>query len=414
MGITGKIYPMTKIKKTQMYMAIYDKKEKIFNIDMVKKHIANCLDNGLTVFTDIFSGINLIHFLNCNSEIDEYFDCLFIKGNVAWVSKDKSNHYRYFTRSGVGITFSLDFIDLFSVYLNAGFRKTIKTIDNMFGIAFTDEWKIHQTQKYRTNKFLLEDKQLLQKYPNIYSLIKKHINILQIINEIGDVNLIGKSLKFNNEAVFFSSTRHIKENYNTMYSTSTINQVINVFAVLGLINKVSDRYIPKEYICLAKSRMKIDKCRYNHVSFYTIPNLLDGLDRAEERAIILNKNSIKYYTMTQYVVRKIFGESFASDIYVQKVYGGRGKLKTKILKDEKELIRHLFNVSVIDNGFASKEILKKATEMSEKPFNQFWIELTKTINHTAVKPNKRMKEKLKLLTNENVIIINEIYKRVSF
>lgn len=414
MGVIGKVFPMTTIKKSRICTAIYDKKNEIFNIDVVNKHVEDCINSGMDDFLEIFSSVDLLQFVKCNSKLNQYFNCLFINGNYAWVSKNSSGHYRYFTRSKAEITFSLDFIDLFSIYLNAGFRRTVVTIDKMFGVSFDDEWRLTQRQKYEDNKFLIEDEELLKGYKNLYLVIKNHLSILHAMNEIGDSNLIGKSLQCNNEAIFFSSTKYVKSNHNVKYSTSVINQVINLFSVLGLISKVREEDIPAEYITMSKDRTKIDKCRYNHISFYTIPNMEDILGEAENRAKILINHNIKYYSMSHYVVKRVFGEDFANQIYVQKVYGGVSKRKAKVFADEKEKIKHYFSVSVIENGFASKELLKKETEMNDKNFNKLWSELIGNVDHVKVKPNKAMKQRHNLITNENVIIVKEKYNVASF
>lgn len=414
MGVAGKVFQMTPIKKSRIYTTIYNRKDEIFDISVVNKHVEDCVRKGMNNFSEIFSSIDLLQFVKCNNKINQYFDCLFINGNYAWVSKDTKGHYRYFTRSKAEITFSLDFIDLFSIYLNAGFRKTVVTINKMFGVSFADEWRLAQKQKYEDNKFLIENKELLQSYPNLYSLIKNHLGILRAMNEVGDNNLIGKFLQCNNEAIFFSSTKYLKNNYNVKYSTSVINQVINLFSVLGIISKIREQDVPSEYITISKERMKIDKCRYNHISFYTIPNMWDILDEAEKRAEILSKHNIKYYSMSHYVVKRVFGEDFANRIYVQKIYGGVGKYKTKMFVNEKEKVKHFFNISVIEKGFASKELLKKDSEMNDKNFNRLWLELIDNIDHVIVKPNKSMKQRHNLKTNKSVIIIRDRYKTASF
>jgi hypothetical protein len=414
MGVIGKVFPMTTIKKSRIYTAIYDKKNEIFDIDTVNKHVEECINRGVEDFSEIFSSVDLLQFIKCNSKLNKFFNCLFINGNYAWVSKDRRGHYRYFTRSKAEITFSLDFIDLFSIYLNAGFRKTIVTINKMFGVSFDDEWRLAQKQKYEDNKFLIENDEIIRNYPKLYSVIKNHLSILHAMNEIGDSNLIGKSLQCNNEAIFFSSTRYVKSNHNVKYSTSVINQVINLFSVLGLISKVSEQDIPAEYITMSKDRMKIDKCRYNHISFYTLPNMLDTLNEAEKRAEVLINHNIKYYSMSHYVVKRVFGEEFANQIYVQKVYGGVSKRNARVFADEKEKIKHYFSISVIENGFASKELLKKETEMNDKTFNKLWLELIDNVDHVTVRPNKSMKQRHKLITNENVIIVKEKYNVASF
>lgn len=413
MGVAGKIFPMTTIKRSRIYTAIYDKKNEIFDIDVANKYVEDCVKRGMNDFSEIFFNIDLTKFIKCNSKLNQFFDCVFIKGNYAWISIEKG-HYRYFTKSKTGVSHALDFVDLFSIYLNADSRKTLLTINKMFGVSFDDKWRLAQKQKYEDNKLLLEDEERLKSYPKLYSVIKRHISILHAMNEIGDSNLIGKSLQCNNEAIFFSSTRYVKSNPNVEYSTSVINQVINLFSVLGLISKVSEEDIPAEYISMSKVRMKIDKCKYNHISFYTLPNMLDVLDLAEKRAEVLINHNIKYYSMSHYVVKRVFGEEFANKIYVQKVYGGVSKRNARVLADEKEKIKHYFSISVIENGFASKELLKKETDMNDKSFNKLWSELIGNVDHVKVKPNKAMKQRHNLITNENVIIVKEKYEVSSF
>lgn len=413
MGIACKVFPITTIKRSRIYNSISHKKNEIFNINAINEHVENCVKKGITNFSEIFFNIDLTTCIKCDSKINQFFDCVFINGNYAWVSVE-NGHYRYFTKSKMGICHGLDFIDLFSIYFNTDRKRTLININNMFGFSFDDKWRIEQKKKYENNKLLLKNNDFLLRYPKLYSLIKKHIDILYAMNEIGNTNLMGRSLQYNNQAIFFSSTTYVKNNHNVKYSTSVINQFINLLSVLGLIVKVKEDYIPTEYLFMSKNRMKIDKCRYNHVSFYTLPNMSDVLSSAEDIANVLVNNNIKYYKISRNVVSDLFGEEFADEIYVQKIYRGTSKIKNKKLSDEMEKIKHYFNISVIENGFVSKEILKRETNMNGKKFNKLWVELINNTEHFKVKPNKIMKKKYNLSTNENVIIIREKYKSHSW
>lgn len=409
MGVIGKIFPVTNIKKTIIHTAILNKKDSIFNINMVNDHIKSCKENGITSFSNIFATINLIDFLNIKEGLNEYFDCFFIKGNYAWVSISKNGHYRYFTRSKAGVTNSLDFIDLYSIYANTrSISKTITAIRKNFNVKFNDDWSLNQREKYEKNQNIIQDEEFLKSYPNLYKVVNKHLHILQVLNEIGEDKLIGKGMDFKGNSIFFSSMNYIKNNYIPSLSTSVINQVINMFSVLGLINKVPENSIPTEFITIAKDRMKIDKCRYNHVSFFAIPDMEEVLSVAEGRAKIIIDNKIKYYTITKNVVRKVFGKEIEDEVYVQKSINDRNKKTIKNRNDE-ELMKHLFSMSVIDYGFASKELIKKKIDISNKKFDRIWNKLIDSVDHIKTRPNKSMKIRHNLLTNEYVVIIKERY-----
>lgn len=409
MGVTGKIFPVTNIKKSIIHTTISNHKDKIFNTNIIKKHIEICKEEKVTSFTNIFSTVNLLEFLNIQEGLNEYFECFFIKGNYAWVSVSNNNHYRYFTRSKSGVTHSLDFIDLYSIYANTKtISKTITAIRKTFGVKFDDNWTLKQREKYEQNQNMIQSEEYKSKYPNLYAVTKKHLNILHILNEIGDDKLMGKGMEFKGNAIFFCSMNYIRGNYMKDSTTSMINQVINLFAVLGLINKVPEIDIPMEFITIAKDRMKIDKCRYNHVSFFSIPDLQSVLNIAEERAIIILNNKVKYYTITKNVVRKVFGEEIMNEVYVQKTRSD--KPSKSGLKKEEEMMKYLFNISVIDHGFASKELLRKQTDVTGKTFEKIWIDLVGSVEHVLTRPNKSMKSRHNLITNEHVLIVKEKYK----
>lgn len=414
MEANNNFFKISLIKKSNIYTNIYKNKEYLFDLDAVQRHVTKCQLSGIVGFVEIFQKMNILNFVKSDKGINQYFDCVLIPGNKAWVSIASDGHYRYFSKSISKITYSLDFIDMFGIYLNSNLKNTITTLSKMFSVEGGSNWIVQQKIKYISNKFFLETCDMVNQYPNVYSLIKDHIHFLTSLNEIGISNLVGKGLEYNGEAIFFSSTRYLKYNLFKDNSISVINQIINLCAVLGIIIKISENDIPQDYISMSKEQMAVDKSKKNHVSFYTIPNIFDVIDEAEERAKSLVINNIKYYTLTSSKIRVIFGKEFYNQIYVQKIY--RKVLKTKDIDImvKREEIEYKFKKSIKDAGFVSKELLKKEIiDIKENEFNKIWGELKCSFSVTSVKPNKLMKRRHNLKTNENVLIIRDIYKNIN-
>lgn len=407
-------FKVSLIKKSNIYANIYRDKERLFDLEAVQKHVTKCQLDGIVSFVEIFQKMNILHFIKSDKSIDQYFDCILMPGNKAWVSVGNDGHYRYFSKSISKITYSLDFIDMFGIYLNTNLKNTIATLSKMFSVEGGSDWVIQQKIKYLSNKFFIETCDMVNQYPNVNLLISSHIDIYKSFNEIGISNLVGKGLEYNGEAIFFSSIRYLKNVLFLDNSISVINQVINLCAVLGLIVKVNENDIPKDYINMSKEQIAIDKSKKNHVSFYTIPNIFDVIDEAEKRAEILVRNNIRYYTLSSAKVRQIFGRDFYDQVYVQKIFGKVLKAKDIDIMVKREEIEYKFKKSIKSTGFVSKELLKKETKnIKDNEFNKIWGELKDLFGATSVKPNKSMKKRHNLLTNENVLIIRDIYKSVS-
>lgn len=393
-----KIFPMNIFIRQKIHSQINEKKDEVIDIVKAKELIEKNFKQGMKSIEEIYGRINLLEVIKGVDKLNKYFDCKLMDGNYAWISKDSKGHYRYFTRSKIGITNSLDLLDILSVCFNKKIKKTISISEKMFGINVKDKWVIKQINKYRDNLDAIELIEKSCEYNNIRNLIGNKIDILKALNEIGNNNIL-KRLSYNEESIFFVSLSYIKANYVDNRAISTISQVINTLAVLGLINKVDEKNIPIEFINNAKLRMSTDKTKKNHISFFIINNMKKTLNEAERRAKILNDNKIKYYKINKKVITDLFGKFFTDKIYVQKTSCGNKKYKI-----EKQKITHLFIVSFCENGYVIKEDLLKETIMSYKTFDKLWRELTTSVECKIIKPNKLLKEKFNLKTNYSIVL----------
>jgi len=216
-----KVYPLTSKQKKKIFSKIKNNKNEIFNIDYINK----CLSSNLHLKKWKVSELLKL-------ENNQYEKCLFINKNFAWISENEDGKERYFTKGA--LTYSLDVYDLLSIYFNCSYNQVIDYLIEM-GYKAVDCKRKYEIKTYKENIQLVDH--TIKNDKNINELISKHIEIYLSLNDYAMKN----SLAFNTysgESIFFVATRFLKETYNLPYSISTINQVINLYTLLGLIYKV--------------------------------------------------------------------------------------------------------------------------------------------------------------------------------
>ena len=133
--IDREIYAITKKKKAKIYADIYLIKDEIFNIDYITT--LKEMDN--------IRNINLKEFLKIDT--DKYFDCVLIKGNIAWLGVSEEGVWRYFTQNKFKVIHAFDIMDLLSIYYNTNFKGVIKELKKL-GLKYKNAWREEQKKKY--------------------------------------------------------------------------------------------------------------------------------------------------------------------------------------------------------------------------------------------------------------------------
>ncbi|QZN76186.1 hypothetical protein [Paenibacillus sp. DR312] len=269
-------------------------------------------------FGKVFGNLDMVE--------DEWYYCDFVSGNDAWISKDEAGVYRYFSKTKLGGTISLNIFDVVEIVLgNAdeaenAFQSARSLLANLFELELKDEWVLQQAQKYQSNLQYIrgERKDLEQAYPAVFQFIQKYYAILEYFNDHQEDKLY-RVFSYENQHVFFSATNRIKEKLNI--SQSTVTRSINMLALSGLIVKIPHQKLPSRMLEISDAilsyRMNQGYIGGKRITFYTIPEYSnETLQLAEKVVIILQAAGVWGSLLTKEKVSKHFGEARANQVYL--------------------------------------------------------------------------------------------------
>ena len=329
--------------------------------------------------TEVFSNIH---------ELNTPYPCELIDNNKSWISIDENNHERYFTK-GKGITHSFDLVDLMELYYGTNTSRILSYIDDRLDSSFNMQWKIGHLCKYGRNKEIISNIIEEDKDCNIMKIIGKYLYLLENINEIGANNIKNEAFSYKGSSIFFFSNNFLKSQ-TKIGSTSTINKVINLFCVLGLLEKVSRKVVSEfdEFKNL-KTRKGL-----NPITFYIVPSYTyETLKTANRRASYLLKNNMKYYKLKNkdYVSLAIHFNSAPATYGENKKPEKQGKVQMSIESVFKSMFEEM--------GIVSKELLSESLDCSKKTIDVYWTRLIKKYGLKSRRPTNAEKEKYNLLTS---------------
>lgn len=340
-----------------------------------------------------FRRLNLSLFLKEYRESGQYYPCMLIKENFSWISCDEKGEYRYFSSKPNGRVFVFDIIDLIQVNYKMNYKELIDFFKVNLSISVKNEFLREESDKY------LENIELIKKYSNeddnFKELLKNKEDIYEELNRIGLENLFSKTLTHGSDAIFFASTGYIHKRLNSKYSVSTINKVINMLSVVGVLTKIEEHQIPLEF-----REGNIKKVR-NFTSYYSMPRLSECIDESLGKVKVLTEKKLNYYNLTKKQVLEVFGEEVFSDVYVQRTYEGKYNSQ-----NERGCLLDVFFGIYKEKGFVSKDLFYQCAPTSYSKtfiFKEF-DEIVKLNGFKMVKPNNRMKKRFSLKSNASVAI----------
>lgn len=401
-------------EKLILHESIKDSLVDRFDLDKLKK-VAELKSLEINNYDDLFeyfSKIDLFELFKKAELIDKFFPCAIINDNYAWISKSKSGHYRYFSRSNGKNeeTIGFDFIDLMEVVYGVPTLKTIDMVVNSLKIKFMEGiWMNEQNRKYLSNLTLIHNskKHIEFDYPILYSYIKNHLKFLETMNVLGNLNIKKQDFSFENQNIFFCSNSYIA-NFLGNYTSSTANKILNLFAVLGIINKISEKNVPSQL--LHESRAIAEKRNLgNIVSYYTIPPMIEVINNANNIAKVLEEHNIKHFNITKAKVEFALGQAFTEKIYVQEIQKNKKKNEVALSIVHMNLEGKFMKI-IEEKGYISKDMLIKTkiskTDLKQKEneVNKIWKTLIMKHQLRYIKPTTLMKKQFKLKTNEYIAI----------
>ena len=348
---------------------------------------------GREVESKSFRHLKLSMFLNEYRELDQYYPCILIKENFSWISCDEKGEYRYFSSKPNGRVFVFDILDLIQINYKMNYKELMEFFRKNLSIEVKNEFLRAESEKYLDNMEVI--KVMGNEHPEVKNILKNKEDIYIELNKIGLENLFSKTLAHGRDAMFFASTAYIHNRLEQKYSISTINKVVNMFSVVGLLVKIREHEIPLEFREGNKRKVQ------NFTSYYSIPSLKENSDACLGKMRILTNNNLNYYNLTKKQVLKVFGEEVFTDVYVQKTYDGKYNSQ-----NERACLLDIFFNTYKERGFVSKELFYQyAPANYSKTFvSKEFDSIVKLNGFKMVKPNNRMKKRFSLVSNASIAI----------
>ena len=292
-----------------------------------QNELRNQLSHDLTVKDYLFAlkllkRVNLLRFLGIKVGCGQNFPCPIIAGNLASANFDDEGNWEYFSRNKEkteGYVFGI--VDLMQLLYNLNFYEALDKLCEMLLITVEEaQWRRNQRAKYIENIECIRqaNSTLATNYPDLYKYIKRHLYLLDEMNRLGIDNLTTEQDAIERESVFFASTRYIKEKLKERgidKDRAIVTKLLNMFASLGMIQKVLDDQIPDHLKDGARKAIAQKENRYT-VTFYRIPGMTPELFmEANRRATLLKQAGIKATGITSDNLGDVLGFEVLNSVY---------------------------------------------------------------------------------------------------
>lgn len=382
---------------------IWQRREEAFDMnelhESIRLTLASFDKNQHSTIFEALKKIDLTRIVKESPGLNQFFTCSFFVKRYAWISQNEKGEYRYFSKIKDGYGFyALDMFDLLGILLNKTTKKTIEYLKETYAVDGMTSWEEEENKKYEENVNIITSL-TTEHSPSLKRVLQTGMDVLTAFLTYGKEKVSGKHLSDGENAVFFLSTSYFKERFFPKKSVSTLNQWVNLFAVLGLVEKTMN--VPIELQVEAEKQQSLKK-RHNHISFYLIPKFSKVLEQAEVRASILVSNRISYHQLTKSLVLSLFGQVVHDHVYVQKTHGRKRKEKSMDMKYDNEMVYTFFNISIAEKGLAIKKELREMSGMTTTQFNRLWSELSKSRGCEVGTPTKEERKRYGLNARQTI------------
>lgn len=353
--------------------------------------------------------INLVDFLGLPYS---QFCCLFHKDNnpsaSIWRNPD-TGHYLYTCHSS-NCSFGTGSIIKVVERLQGSKNKpqAINFIKNVYGIKLLEsDWQKEQKEILQVNKEYLMNSNFQYEYPELYKRIKNYIPQLNILQDVAIKNVYSDLQIVDDNVAFFASIRYLSGLVG-MQSLGALNERINLFAYLGLINKLAEDAIPEDMLKRAKHEAAKNHQK-NIKSHYSIPSYCDDiLSFAESKAKTFKERNMTMKGMSRELIFRTEGEEEADRVFP--LFKGN---KVTNITAEQEFEFDKILLSLVDyQGYATEKqmlsYLKGNTPYNEILLKRLTQETMDKYDLKKTRADKDLKEKLGIPDKgyPNIIIRN--------
>lgn len=372
---------------------VWNRKDEAFDMDFLYTSLNQLVDASTNRTVPLFRQlrqIDLTRVLKESPGLNRFFTCSFFTKRFAWISKNEQGEYRYFSKIQEGHGYySFDLFDILTILFNKTSKELIQHLEVSYPFHSVSEWGEGERKKYDENLSMIRPLVLCET-PSLQRVLKGGLDVLEAFLSFGKEKVNGKHLSDGVHSVFFLSVQYFKERFFPKKSISTLNQWMNLFAVLGLIEKTVN--VPIELQTEAEKQQALKK-KYNHVSFYIIPSFTHIFPQAETRAKELVTHRLSYHQLTKKVVLSIFGKAVHDHVYVQKTHGRKQKETNTEERLSLNWLETLFEMKLNERGFVVKKELEKQSALGKTVFQRVWNRLLVEHECTTTVPTSEERER---------------------
>jgi hypothetical protein len=204
---------------------------------------------------------------------------------------------------------SFDVFDLYQIFMKCDISKAIQGLCELLGIRIKVFEEVRD--RYETCKSFVRNNLTKDKFPILFELIGEHILKLETVLEEG-INKLYYHVESTEGMAFSASMQYLADIIGK--GKSTINPIVNIFALLGLLQKPDIR------------SGIYGKGSNNDITYYYIPEYNNVLfQKAEQLAMILlyNGERVTASSFSYSICIEKFGQEIANSIFKDKVTKAR-------------------------------------------------------------------------------------------
>lgn len=274
-------------------------------------------------------------------------------------------------------------------------KQAIKFIQKVYNIEIVEsEKQVQAKELLQENIDYILSEQFEIEYPDLYKVIKRYIPYLVCLNELAIQNVIDDDLLSDDKAIFFSSIRYIARYLNNNNIGRTNNRV-NLFAFLGLLEKLSKESIPEKYLQKAEAYRK-DKYI---TSYYAIPSYsYYCLNEANRKAQTFKQKNMTMTAWSKELLVRSLNQDEADKVYVQQKDEKLSKTSQQFAEKAIKIILQLIQAQ----GYCTEEqIIRQIRGKKEEKkikLKRCLQEILESYNLKRVRANKKLKEQYGITT----------------
>ncbi len=242
-------------------------------------------------------------------------------------------------------------------------------------------------------------------YPYTYKLTKLYkLEIIHILSALSKKDI--EDLDGNRRVISFIGLETLQKYIYTRIgyevSLKKLSKIINLMAVLGLLNKLEQEAIPQHLLKSLKEQKRIKQTKNYSDVYELVPFKQDFFENLEYMSKQCLENNIRVATISFEILIRTFGLDFAKSVYTQnslKDTTGTGTpLSSKSIKIEDKATTFIVEKLEQEGYVFEKDILKKIFHVagSKEKSNYYWKQMRHDVankyNLTRTSFTKDLKE----------------------